>query len=82
MELYQVYSNNGLARGHMFEKFLPETTRPKVLIFGMYHHLVDLYRVCSNYTPGAHNGPVPRGHMFNIGLYRENMIIGPTDIVQ
>ena len=23
------------------------------------------------YTPGAENGPAPRGHMFNIGLYRE-----------
>ena len=21
------------------------------------HHLVDLYQVCSNYSPGAKNGP-------------------------
>ena len=34
---------------------------------------MDLYRVCSNYTPGTKNGPTPRGHMFNIGLHRENM---------
>ena len=30
-----------------------------VLILGMQHHLVDLYQVCSNYTHGAKNGPVP-----------------------
>ena len=34
---------------------------------------MDLYLVCSNYTPGAKNGPATRGHMFNIGLNRENM---------
>ena len=33
---------------------------------------MDLYQVCLNYAPGskwAHHG----GHMFNRGLYRENM---------
>ena len=50
--------------------FLSETTRPRALIFGMKHHLVNLYQVCLNYFPGAKNGP-PRGHMFYIGLYRE-----------
>ena len=54
-------------RGHMFnmglyrerhEKiFLSETIRPRVLIFGMKHHLVDLYQLCSNYAPWANNGP-------------------------
>ena len=39
--------------------FLSETTRPRVLIFGMKHHLVDLYQVCLNYIPRAKNGPVP-----------------------
>ena len=34
--------------------FLSETTRPRALIFGMKHHLVDLYQVCSNYIPGGH----------------------------
>ena len=29
------------------------------LIFGMKLHLVDLYRDCSNYSPGAKNGPTP-----------------------
>ena len=33
-----------------------ETTRPRALICGMKHHLVDLYQVCSNYAPGAKNG--------------------------
>ena len=49
---------------------LSETIRPRALIFGMYYHLVDLYQVCSNYTPGTKNGPT-RGNMFYIGLYRE-----------
>ena len=30
-----------------------ETTRPKALIFRMWHHKVDLYQVCSNYGSGA-----------------------------
>ena len=34
---------------------------------------MDLYQVCSNYSPGAKNGTVPGGHMFYIGLYRENV---------
>ena len=38
---------------------LSETTRPSALIFGMKHHLVDLYQVCSNYAPGAKNRPAP-----------------------
>ena len=52
--------------------FLSETTRTRALIFGMQHHLVDLYQFCSIYVPGAKMG-LPRGHMFNISLYRENM---------
>ena len=39
--------------------FLSETKRPRALIFGMKYHPVDLYQVCSNYTPGAKNGPTP-----------------------
>ena len=50
--------------------FLSETSRPRALVFGMLHHLLDLYQVYSNYAPEAKNGP-PRGHMFYIGLYRE-----------
>ena len=45
-------------------------SRLRALIFGMDHHLVDFYQVCSNYIPGpkmAH----PRGSMFYIGIYKE-----------
>ena len=64
------------ARGNMFyiglyrekhEIILSETTRPRALIFSMKHHLVNLYQVCSNYIPGAKNGP-PTGVTFYIGL--------------
>ena len=41
------------------------------MIFVLYHHLVNLYQVCSNNAPGVKNGP-PRGHMFYIGLYKKN----------
>ena len=41
----------------------------KALIFGMRHHLVNLYQVCSNYIPGPKMAQ-PGGHMFYIGLYR------------
>ena len=50
--------------------FLSETTRPRALIFGMKHHLVDLYQVCSNYSPGPKMA-YPGGHMLYIGLNRE-----------
>ena len=56
-------------RGHMiylglyWEKdetiFLSETTMPRALIFGINHHLVNLYHVCSNYISGAKNGNTP-----------------------
>ena len=26
--------------------------------------MIQVHQVCSNYDPGAKNGPVPRGHMF------------------
>ena len=32
---------------------------PRVLIFGIQHHLVDYYQVCSNYATGAKKGPAP-----------------------
>ena len=63
----------GLYRQNMKTLFLPETTRHRALKCGMYYHLVDLYHVCSNYVPGAINGPTPGGHMFGIGLHRKNM---------
>ena len=52
--------------GENLEKiFLFETTRPRVLIFGMKHHLV--VQIISLGPKMAH----PRGHIFNIGRYRE-----------
>ena len=66
----------GLYREKHEKTFLSETKRPRAMIFGMKHHLVNagvnLYQVCSNDIPGAKNGP-PRGHMFYLGLYRENI---------
>ena len=45
--------------------FLSKTIRPRALIFGMKHHLVDLYQVCSNYVPGANHGPLQWLHVLN-----------------
>ena len=44
------------------------------LIFGIKHHQVDLYQVCSNYDPGVKNGPAPGSPV----LYR--IIYGRQDI--
>ena len=52
--------------------FFSETIWPRVLIFAMLHHLVNFYQVCSNYVPGAGNGP-PRGSHVSLGLYSKNM---------
>ena len=38
-----------------------ETARPRALICGMYHCLMDLYQVCSNGGPGVRNGPAAGG---------------------
>ena len=38
-----------------------ETARPRALIFGMEHCLMDLYQVCSNGGPGVRNGPAAGG---------------------
>ena len=62
----------GLYRENVKKKILlSETNRLRALIGGMYHHLVDLYQVCSNYTLGVKNGLW--GQVFYIGLYRENV---------
>ena len=45
--------------------FLSETIRHRALIFGIKHHLVDLYQVCSNYAPGAKNGPARASHVLH-----------------
>ena len=48
--------------------FLSETIRLRALIFGMKHHLVNLYQICSNYIPGAKNGR-PGGHVLHRPMF-------------
>ena len=56
----------GPPRGHIFcidlyrenmKNILSETTGPRALIFGIKHHLVDLYQFCSNNATRAKVGP-------------------------
>ena len=35
-----------------------KTTKHRTLIFGMVHHLVAIFHVCSNYGPGTKSDPV------------------------
>ena len=43
----------GLYREHMKIIFLSETTRLKAFILDIWHHLIDIYQICSNYATGA-----------------------------
>ena len=52
----------GLYRENMIKIFLPQITRTKALIFGMWHHLGDHYQGCLHYVPGAKNGSAPGSH--------------------
>ena len=52
--------------------FFSETIRPRLLRFGMLHHLVDLYKVCSNYTPRAKKGSAPGVTCLGF-IFREHM---------
>ena len=65
--------------GEKYEKiFLSETKRPRALIFGMKHHLVDLCQVCSSETPGAKNGNAPGITCFTkayIGRSIKNLLV-------
>ena len=54
-----------LNRENMKKMFLSETRRHRSLIFGMQHHLVDLFQVCSNYVPKAKNGPARGSHVLH-----------------
>ena len=49
---------SAVVRCHQFDVngISSETARPMVLIFSMKHCLVNIYQVCSNGAPGAHNG--------------------------
>ena len=55
----------GLYREQHVKIFLSETTRPRALSFDMKYHLVDLYQVCSNYSPGAKNGVARGSHVLH-----------------
>ena len=55
----------GLNREKHEKIFLSESIRPRAMIFGMEHHLVDF--------PLGQKWPSPWGHIFYIGLYRENI---------
>ena len=50
---------------NMKKIFSSEITRPRALMFGMKHHLVNVYQICSNYIPGAKNGPPTGSHVLN-----------------
>ena len=51
---------------------MSETTMPRALIFGIKHHLIDLYQACSKYAPVAKMAS-PKGHRFYIGLYEGHL---------
>ena len=42
---------------NLLKIFFSETVKPRPLIFSMYHHLMVLYQVSSNYDPWATNTP-------------------------
>ena len=54
------------------KKILSETVCHRALIFGIKHHLVDSTKFVQIMPLVPKMGP-PGGHMFYIGLYRENM---------
>ena len=49
----------GLYWENMTKFSCPKTIRHRALIFGLLHHLVDLFYACSNYAACANNGPAP-----------------------
>ena len=57
--------NIGLYRGKHEKIVLSDATRPRALIFGMKHHLVNLFQVCSIYIPGAKNGSPLGSHVLH-----------------
>ena len=54
--------------GKIRNNLLSETTLPRALIFGKWHHPVDLYLY-----PWGQNWPRHGAYMFYIGLHREIM---------
>ena len=58
---------------NMTKIFSSETIRHRTLIFGMEHHLVDLYQVWSYYAPWANNGQAPGVTCFTKAYIGKNM---------
>ena len=72
MALPQGYIFNiGLYREKHEKIFLSETVRPRALIFGMNHHLVDLFTKFIQIMPLGPKLPRTGDHMFYIGSYKE-----------
>ena len=44
--------------------YFSETRRLRALIFGMWHLIIDLYQVYSNYAPRVKTGPTPGDNKF------------------
>ena len=61
----------GLYRENHEKIFLSDTTRHRAFIFGMKHHLVNLYQVCLNNNPGAKNGSPWGSHVLHRLISRE-----------
>ena len=55
-----------LTKGKLEKIFLSETTRRITVIFGIKHHLVDLFEICSNNAPGAKVGSAMGSHVLHI----------------
>ena len=55
----------GLYRETHEKNFLSKTTRPRALIFGMKHHLVNFYQVWSNLSLGPKMAPPPESHVLH-----------------
>ena len=53
---------------------LSETAKPRALIFGMQHCLVDLYQIYSNGGLGVQNGPAAGG----LGFKNEILCYEPS----
>ena len=59
----------GLYKENMQKIFLSETTKARALLFGSKHHLVSLYKVCSNNAIGAKIVPLGGSHVLQRLIY-------------
>ena len=53
-------------------KKISKTAISRALIFGMSQYVVDIYKDCSNDSPGIKIDPVLGGHCFSIYTYNKN----------